>query len=203
MDYRQYWNQIREKQDELNSLISTYWNNFSSMGDWQFWVVFSLFAAPLILLYFTLDRRRIIEILFFGYTVHMLWAYFDIALGRNGYLIHTYFLTPVLPIASNMTASVLPVGFLLLYQYCTNKNKNFYLYTVLLSAVFAFGFATIEQYMGFVEFRQGMTRFYLFLIDVGVAYIAYWFTKLMLKVRDKSGNRNRELNFNPFKQKAR
>lgn len=203
MDYRQYWNQIYEKKDELNSLISNYWKNYSSWNDWQFWVVFSLLVIPLILLYFTVDRKRIFEVFFFGYTVHMLWSYIDIALGRGGYFIHTYFLTPLLPNAINVTASALPVIFLLLYQYCTNRNKNFYLYTILLSAVAAFGFATIERYLGFIELRKGMTQFYLFLFDLVVAYSAYWLTKLMLMIKDKKDKRNREFNLNLSKQKAR
>ncbi|MCY9658306.1 hypothetical protein P5G65_02210 [Paenibacillus chondroitinus] len=204
MDFKQYWNQILEKQEELNSQLSSYWSSFSDMGNWQFWVVTSLLVVPLLLVFFIVDRKRIFEIFFFGYTVHMIWTYIDIALGRTGHFTHKYFLTPVLPNALNITVSVLPVGFLLLYQYCTNKNKNFYLYTLLLSAMFAFGFATIEKYMGFVEFRKGTNQFHLFIIDVGIAYIAYWFTRLLLKVREKNNNWNRELNINnPFKKKAR
>ncbi|WP_100405541.1 hypothetical protein [Bacillus solitudinis] len=183
MNYQEYWTKINMKSDEINTLVTSYWNDYSHMGTWQFWLVASLTVAPLVLLYFTLDRSRMFEIFFFGYTVHMLWTYISIPLERYGYFVHTYFLTPLLPFALNITASALPVGFLLLYQYCTNSNKNFYLYVLLLSALFAFGFATIENYLGLVEIRKGMNQFYIFLIDVGVAYIAFWFTKLMLKCK--------------------
>jgi hypothetical protein len=179
----QYWKQIYEQKDKLNGLYSSYWDRYSDFGTWQFWIVVALLVAPLILLYFTVDRKRIFEIFFFGYTVHLFWTYIDIALGRNGYFTHKYFLTPVLPNATNMTASVLPVGFLLLYQYCTNHKKNFYLYSLVLSAVFAFGFASIEKYLGLVEFRHGMNQFYVFLIDIGIVYISCWFTKYMLKLK--------------------
>jgi hypothetical protein len=82
-----------------------------------------------------------------------------------------------------MTASALPVGFLLLYQYCLNHKKNFLVYTLLLSALFAFGFATIEALIGVLEFNKGINQFYLFLIDVGVTYTAYFLTKLVKKMR--------------------
>lgn len=108
--------------------------------------------APLIVLYFTVDQKRILQLFFFKYTVHMLWTYNDTGLK---YFVHTYFLKPILPNVINMTASALPVSFLLLYQYCMNKNKNFYLYTLGLSAVFSFGFATVESYMGLAEMRKG------------------------------------------------
>ncbi|MGG3564390.1 hypothetical protein ABES03_22635 [Neobacillus rhizosphaerae] len=185
MDYKQQWERIFEKKVELHSAYSSYWNQYSDFGNWQFWLVFVLFLFPLILLVFSVDRKRIFELFFFGYTVHILWAYTDIALGNSGFFVHKYFLLPVLPNATNVTASVLPVGFLLVYQYCTNHKKNFFLYTILFSAVFAFGFASIEKYLGLVDFRKGMNQFYLFLIDLVIVFIAFWITKLLLKVRDK------------------
>ncbi|WP_413303348.1 hypothetical protein AA0X95_25910 [Bacillus sp. 1P10SD] len=186
MDYKQQWERIVEQKVELHSAYSSYWNQYSNFGNWQFWLVLSLLLFPLILLVFTVDRKRIFEIFFFGYTVHILWAYLDIALGHRGFFVHKYFLLPVLPNATNVTASVLPVGFLLVYQYCTNHKKNFFLYTILLSAVFAFGFASSERYLGLVEFRMGMNQFYLFLIDLVIVFIAFWVTRLLLKVRNQA-----------------
>ncbi|WP_419955282.1 hypothetical protein ACN6MT_06970 [Neobacillus niacini] len=183
MKNSQFWNQIYQKNGEVNALYSDYWKEYSDLGTWQFWVVLALLIIPLIILWFTIDRKRIFELFFFGYTVHILWTYFDIALGRNGYFVHKYFLTSVLPNATNMTASVLPVGFLLVYQYCINKQKNFYLYIAILSACFAFIFASIEQYMEFVEFRKGMNQFYLFLIDLVIVFISYWLTKFILRLK--------------------
>ncbi|MBP3952216.1 hypothetical protein [Bacillus suaedae] len=184
MSYNEYWDQILTNTNEFHKLITSYWNDYSHMGTWQFWIVVSLLVLPLVLLFFTLDRNRLFEILFFGYTVHMLWTYANIPLERQGYFVHTYFLTPLLPFALNMTASALPVGYLLIYQYCTNQNKNFYLYTGILSAVFAFGFATVEKVVGLVTFAHGMNQLYLFLIDMIIAITAYWFTKFLLKCKE-------------------
>ncbi len=185
MDYSEYWEQMFAKGEELNALIHSYWNDYSGFGTWQFWSVVALVVMPLIILCFTVDKKRIFELFFFGYTVHLLWTYIDIAIERYGYFVHTHFLTPIYPFASNMTASVLPVSFLLLYQYCTSRNKNFYLYTLLLSAIFAFGLTTIEESLGLLEFRKGMNRFIIFLIDLGVVYFAFWFTKFILFVKDR------------------
>lgn len=185
MDFREYWERMHTKGEELNSLISSYWNDYSNMGTWQFWTVVALLVIPLVILYFTVDKKRIFELFFFGYTVHILWTYIDIVIERYGYFVHTYFLAPVFPFALNMTASALPVGFLLLYQYCTNTNKNFHLYALILSAAFAFGFASIEEGLGLLQFRKGMNQFYIFIIDVMIAYSAYWFTKIVLKIRER------------------
>ncbi|TXC89815.1 hypothetical protein FS935_15750 [Metabacillus litoralis] len=179
MEYSEYWDKIDSKKEELNSLISSYWDSYSHMGTWQFWTVVALLLFPLVILYFLVDRKRIFELFFFGYTVHVLWTYFEIALERLGLFVHTYFLTPIFPYALSMTASALPVGFLLVYQYCTNRNKNFYLYTLVLSAIFAFGFASVEDYLGLLSFDKGMNQFYLFLIDIVIVFISYRFTLIV------------------------
>ncbi len=183
MGYSEHWNKVFQINDELRRLMNTYWENYSSFGDWQFWLVLAVMLVPLVLVYFVVDRKRIFEIFFFGYTVHIVWTYIDIGLAKYNLFIHTYFLTPLFPAALSMTASALPVGYLLVYQYCTNHKKNFYLYALLLSAVFAFGFATIEEYLGLVEMRKGMNQFHIFLLDLAVVYPTYWFTKLIKKMK--------------------
>ncbi|MFZ4453881.1 hypothetical protein [Salibacterium aidingense] len=174
MSYREYWVEIQEKREELNSLISSYWSGYSNLGTWEFWLVLSLLVLPLFLLYF-IDRKRIFELFCFGYTVHLLWTYIDLILENQNYLIHTRFLTPLLPFALTVTTSLLPVGFLLLYQYCTNHKKNFYVYTVILSAIFVYVFMSLEKGIGLVEFERGMNQFYVLIIDISIAYISYWF----------------------------
>jgi hypothetical protein len=184
MSYKEYWNEISKQSGELNSLISSYWHDYSSLGTWQFWVVLSLLILPLVLLYFTVDRSQIFLLFFFGYTVHILWAYTDIILERYGYFVHTFFLAPVFPHAFNMTVSALPVGYLLTYQYCINHNKNFLVYSLFLGALFAFGIAPLEMLLGILKTGKGLNLFHIFLIDSVIAYIAYFFTKIIKRLSD-------------------
>ncbi|MCM3670631.1 hypothetical protein M3181_16835 [Mesobacillus maritimus] len=185
MSYQEYWNEVYRQSGKMNDLITSYWHEYSHLGTWQFWVVVIMLVGPLVLLYFTVDRTKIFHLFFFGYTVHILWAYTDIFLQRYTYFIHTFFIAPVFPYALSMTASALPVGFLLLYQYCLNTNKNFYFYSVILSTVFALIFAPLEHAMGFVEIRKGLNFFHLFLIDLVIAYAAYFFTALIRKLENQ------------------
>ncbi|MEH7097325.1 hypothetical protein [Neobacillus vireti] len=177
MDFTQYWDKINENKQELSSLYSSYWNKYSDLSTWLFWVELALLVVPLLLLFFVVDRKKLFEVLFFGYTVHMIWSYTQIALGRSTLFYHNYFLLPILPNASNVTASLLPVGYLLLYQYCSNRHKNFLIFAPLLSAVFTFGFASIEKYLGLISFQNRMNQFWLFLIGIVIAYISYRITK--------------------------
>ncbi|MBU8769699.1 hypothetical protein [Cytobacillus oceanisediminis] len=184
MSYSEYWEQIYSRSEKMNVLISSYWREYSGLGTWQFWAVLALMVLPLVIVYLSVDRTRIFEIFFFGYTVHILWTYADSFLERYSYFVHTYFLLPMFPYAMNMTASALPVGFLLIYQYCTNRNKSFLLYTILASAVFAFVFATVEEWAGMVHFNKGMNQFYIFLIDIAIAYAAYFLTMFVKRMSD-------------------
>jgi hypothetical protein len=88
VSYERYWGNIHEQSDKLQELLSSYWHQYSDFGNWQFWVVLASLVLPLVLLYFTVDRTRIFEVFFFGYTVHMLWAYIFLnasASERNKY----------------------------------------------------------------------------------------------------------------------
>ncbi|GGE43249.1 hypothetical protein GCM10011391_22590 [Pullulanibacillus camelliae] len=181
MTFNQYQHDIMEKEHALNMVLKDFWDQFSSWNTWQFWVILAVLIFPLVLLYFFMDRKRLFEIFFFGYTVHILWTYVDIFLETHNYMIHTYMLTWILPYALNLTTSFLPVGFLLLYQYCTNHRKNFYLFTIILSFIFSVILAPLEKYIGLVELRNHFHFYYVFFIDIGIAFIAYWFTLFLRK----------------------
>jgi hypothetical protein len=142
MSEKEYWNEINQLSVKVSSLMHSYWHKYSDWGNWQFWVLLFFLVAPLIVLLIKLDRRRTLEILFFGYTVHMLWTYTDLILIRQGYIDHNYFLMPFLPQGLGITSSLIPVSFMLLYQYCMIQEKPFILWTTGLSAILAFGFCT-------------------------------------------------------------
>ncbi|GAA0344155.1 hypothetical protein GCM10008967_38230 [Bacillus carboniphilus] len=122
------------------------------------------------------------HLFFFGYTVHLLWSYIDIVLERYSILIHSYFIAPIFPYAINMTASAIPVAYLLLYQHCINHNKNFFIYSLFLGAIIAFGLAPIEMFIGMMKMSKGMNLLFLFFIDVAIGYAAYFLTKLVSKM---------------------
>ncbi|CAG7616912.1 hypothetical protein PAESOLCIP111_01958 [Paenibacillus solanacearum] len=205
MNKQDYWNEIYARREEVSSLLSAYWHRYSHVGTWQFWVAVAMLTIPLIVLYFALDRKKIWEVLFFGYTIHMLWNYADTILELDNYFVHTYMLAPFLPFGISSTASFLPVAFLLVYQYCINHNKNFYLYALLMSCLFAFGFAVISKMIGILHVRKGMNQFHLLLIDVAVAYCSYWLTKLVMVMKNGKGSPGsrfiivKKLDFNKYR----
>ena len=183
MDKNLFWEEFYKNREELNSSLISYWKEFSFIDSWQFWFALGLLIIPLIILFFVVDRSRLFEILFFGFSVHMLWTYIETILGSTSLFVHQYFIIPLLPFALSLNSSVLPVGFILVYQYCLNHNKNFYLYTIIVSAIFSYGFASIELLLGLIDFNGGMNLFYVFLIDLVVVFLSFWLTKFLKKLR--------------------
>jgi hypothetical protein len=182
MTVNNYWKEINIASEKVQILINSYWKEHSDWGNWEFWFTLFSLVFPLFILWIKLDRKRIFEILFYGYSVHVLWTYSDIALIRGGFIDHHYFITPFIPQALGITSSLLPVGFMLVYQYCTNKNKSFILGMAILSAIYAFGFAAVEQYLNFISLYKGFTVVHIFFIDIAIASIAYGMTRFFLKV---------------------
>lgn len=181
MSGKQYWYEINKASEKVTSLMHSYWEQYSDWGNWQFWIILFFLLAPMIVLLIKLDRKRSLEILFLGYTVHMLWTYSDLALIRKGFIDHNYFLVPFLPQGLDITASLLPVSFIFMYQYCIKHDKNFIVGATGLSAVMAFGFAPIEKAIGLISMEKGFTVFHLFFLDIVISVIAYGMTRFFIK----------------------
>ncbi|GAB3042805.1 hypothetical protein [Virgibacillus ainsalahensis] len=184
MNEHQLYQEIFKVREQLSNLYSEYWSLYSGMDTWYFWVNIASVLLPLIFLYFVIDRKRLFEISFFGFTIHILWMNVDTILAEQNFLIHPHTLTPLTTSGITVTAVLLPVTFMLLYQHCTNKGKNFYFYAVIASVIFAFGLGGLSSIFGLLEFHKGMNLTYLLFIDVGIAFLSLWFTKLFLKIKN-------------------
>ncbi|UJL47276.1 hypothetical protein KFZ58_05025 [Virgibacillus sp. NKC19-16] len=183
MSEAQMYQRIYELREQLSDAYSNYWNLYSDMSTWFFWFNLASVVIPFIILYFAIDRERLFEISFYGYTVHVLWSNVDNFLTAQNYLSHPHTLTGFIPAGVTVTAVVLPVTFMLLYQYCTNKGKNFYLYAIVASFIFGCGFGGISMIVDLLRMHNGMNLFYLFLIDIVVAFLALWMTRLFFKIK--------------------
>ncbi|MBP3952379.1 hypothetical protein [Bacillus suaedae] len=171
---------INNLEDDLTKAINQYWKAFSSFDTWQFWLACLMLVLPLIAFYFFVDRKKLFIICFFGYTYHVFLSYFDAFMNRHNFWEYPYFLFPFLTSNIAIDAALLPVSYLLLYQYVINNNKNFYLYSLLLSLLFAFAFAGALQLLGLFRLTNGMNNFYLLLVDYGLALLSYWLTSIFI-----------------------
>lgn len=184
MTEKELYYQIYEKKEQLASLLENHWQLYSNMSTWFFWANLLTFVVPLIILYFLVDRKRIFEISFFGYSIHIIWVTIDGFLTDNNYFNHPHSLSYVLPEGITVTAVLFPVVFMLIYQYCTNNDKNFYIYSIIGAFIFAFGYGSFAVAVEMLRMHEGMNLIYLFIIDAVVVLIAFGMTNLFHKIKN-------------------
>ncbi|MBT2218637.1 hypothetical protein KK120_23025 [Virgibacillus dakarensis] len=185
MNEEQLYHKIYETKEDLQNLIGQYWHQFSGLDTWYFWFNVASVIIPLVILYIVIDKQRLFEICFYGYTAHVLWLNIDSALSAGNFFVYPHSLTYLIPTGINITAVVFPITFMLIYQYCTNNRKNFYLYSIIGTIIFTYGFASFCLAVELVKMDKGMNVTYLFLIDTAVVFISFWFTKLFIWIKKK------------------
>ncbi|KKK36714.1 hypothetical protein WQ57_17795 [Mesobacillus campisalis] len=166
--------QIRKAEIVQNERWVEYWSHYSHYFTWQFWVVLSLFVIPLILVVLFIDRRKIFLLGFYGYSVHVFFGYTDIFGVNNGYWTYPYKLIPILPASITLDASLVPVIYMLFYQYLLNHGKNYYLWMLGLCLTLAYVMKPLMVGLGLFHFG-GKENFF-------VLFLGYAFTALIAKI---------------------
>jgi hypothetical protein len=162
---QEYLNKTRTMAEELSQFQKEYWQLFTDIGTWQFWVVLMSLILPLIVLFVSIDKDKALLLGFFGLNYHIWFAYVNTIGISLGVWEYPYKLVYFLP-SFALDASLVPVSFMLLYQWTLNHKKNIYLYSILLSAIFAFIVKPIMVYFHFFHMFKGLNYFHLFLFYV-------------------------------------
>lgn len=180
---------LKEIQENQTEMWTSYWQQYSDFATWPFWVLAALFVLPLIVLLFRIDKRKALLLGFYGYNVHVFFTYVD-AIGANMVKwFYPYKIFPVLASSVSLDVSLVPVAYMLMYQFTLNRHKNYYLFMLLLSAIFAFAFKPFLVAIGLFEMSKGTNYFTLFIGYVVVGLIAKWITNVFVYLEKKALNR--------------
>ena len=139
----------------------------------------AILVIPLIILAFKIDKSKIFLIGFFGYSVHVIFAYIDIFGMNIGLWNYPFQVIPALPSIS-IDSSIVPVSFMLIYQWTLNHNKNFYLYSIIVAGIFSFIFKPLLVALGLFRMYGVINYFYLFVCYVAVVLAAKLITNIFL-----------------------
>lgn len=182
---------INEMLENSSDAVNHYWISYSNPSTWQFWVLLALLLLPLIALPFLLDRRKALLIGFYGFNIHVWFHYCDLYTSTHGFTDFPYKVFPFLPVSLTLDTSLVPVTFMLVYQWTLNNNKNFYIYTALFCAFMAF--LVKPAFVAFELFRihNAMNYFYLFVLYLLIALISKLITNIFLHFeKDKQAKRD-------------
>jgi hypothetical protein len=169
---------IRKAEIQQSERWISYWFDYSHLHTWQFWIVLAMFIVPLIVLLLFIDRRKIFHLGFYGYGVHVFMVITDSIGVTRGWWTYPYKILPGIPSNVAQDSSFVPVVYILLYQYTLNRNKNYYLWLLLLSLVFAFFIKPLLLGIGLFRFGGKENFFLLFIFYIIVGLIAKWLTDL-------------------------
>lgn len=172
--------QIIKAEVEQNNRIFEYWQEFSNFSHWQVWVVLAMFVIPLIILILFIDRKNVFHLGFYGYSVHVFFAYTDIVGTEKGIWFYPYKLLPLLPSNFTLDASLVPVIYMLYYQYILNRGKNYYLWMLPLCFLLAFIMKPLMVGLGLFHFSGKENFWLLFAGYVFVALISKWITDFFI-----------------------
>ncbi|WP_274363598.1 CBO0543 family protein [Paenibacillus thermotolerans] len=187
-EQRRALDRIVDLQIEHTNLWNDYWNRYSGFQTWPFWVHAAMTIVPLIVLFFAIDKRRALQIGFYGFNVHAWYAYLDVLGVKYGLWEYPYQLYAPMPITLSLDTSFVPVAYMLAYQWTITRQKNYYLYVGLLSAAFAFGFKPIYSYFDFILLMRGTNYFTLFAGYVVIMLLSKWITNLFVYWAEKKEN---------------
>jgi hypothetical protein len=191
MSKEQHLQEINKLDTNLMELILEFWIQYGHFGTWQYWITLVSLILPLIITFLLIDRKKIFQIAFFGYSFHMMIVYLDVFLSRFNYWDHPYHLIPYVPLSIAVDGALVPVTFMLAYQYAINHNKNFYLVT-LITAIAVTSMAWVWTLLDLLQLDNGMNLLHIYLLDVVMATIAYWATNFFLRLHKKGSNHREE-----------
>nr|WP_281378816.1 CBO0543 family protein [Paenibacillus phyllosphaerae] len=134
-----------------------------------------------------MDRRKAFLLGFFGLNVHIWFSYIDTYGVEHGAWGYPFKIMPYLPESITLDTSLVPVSFMLLYQWCLHRRWNFYWCGAGLCAAYAFGLKPIFVQMDLFRMYKGMNFFYLYLLYLLVFALAIGFTALFIAL-NKHGN---------------
>ncbi|RVT62592.1 CBO0543 family protein [Niallia taxi] len=168
------------RKENTDSLIN-YWIEYSNPLTWQFWVLVAILLVPLAILYIKIDKSKVFLIGFYGYSVHVFFTFIDVYGINSGYWHYPYQVFPALPSIS-LDTSMVPVAFMLVYQWTLNNHKNYYLYTIITAAIFAFILKPLLVSIDLFKMYGKINYFHLFIGYIAVLLIAKVITWLFLKL---------------------
>jgi hypothetical protein len=157
-----------------------YWREFSSFNTWQFWLLVFLFIIPLVIVYLKIDRKRALQIGFYGFNIHVWLSYIDRYGTYHGYWGYPYQMIIQFPNIIVLDSSLVPVLFMFVYQWTIKNGKSFYIYTTLLCFFLAFIFRPIMHRVNLIEFYNGANYLHFFIGYLVIMVLSKFITEVFI-----------------------
>ncbi|MET3695801.1 hypothetical protein SAMN05877753_102669 [Bacillus oleivorans] len=125
----------------------------SSLFTLNWWILVFSFIIPWIIFFIVLDRKRSLQIWCFGLTVIIITSFADDLGGEIGAWIYPIKFVPFGLLAFPFDFCIIPVTFMLLYQYLI-KWKSYIIALFITASIFSFIGEPISVLLGFVTYLK-------------------------------------------------
>ncbi|RCX18395.1 hypothetical protein DFR58_105159 [Anaerobacterium chartisolvens] len=136
MSESESFQKLLELQDKVVELQTEHWLKFEIFTA-QFWLLVAMLILPWFIWWRFADKKRLAEILIYGLLVETVAAFLDeLGCQLNLWEYH-YDIEPLFPRLISMNFTMLPIGYMLIYQYFT-RWKPFIWASLVTSVLFSF-----------------------------------------------------------------
>lgn len=180
----QQFDNIVKMGKEAQHALNDYWLELALYTSLEYWLMVSFLIIPLVYLFFKIDKSQIFFMGFYGYSVHVIFGYIDLYAKNSGFLNYPFPVFPMLP-GLSLDSSLVPVTFMLVYQWTLKQKKNYYLYMAITSGFLSFIFKPILAALGLIRLYGNTNYLYLFIGYLIVITIAKLFTDVFLWMEKK------------------
>ncbi len=140
---------VHAMQVKLNTLRQQHWMNVE-LFSFQWWFLAILMIVPWIIWWRLIDKKRLQEILLYGFFVIVLSTILD-DIGSHILLWDYHInLTPLVHQLGPINLSVLPISLMAIYQYCSTW-KSFFIWNIFLAAGGSFIVEPLFKWMDIYE----------------------------------------------------
>lgn len=175
--------QIAEMMRQLSEARIANWLD-DKIGSWRWWVLVGVLIMPWFIWYKLVDKKKLPEISLFGLVVMV----FTITLDEFGFAAclwnYPIEVIPIFPRLTSADYTVVPVVYMLLYQYFPTW-KSFFWGLITISTVFSFIAEPLLVYFGFYIIIKWLF-WYSFIIYIVMGLLSRWIAR---KIFDIASNR--------------
>jgi hypothetical protein len=178
------FDKIVEMGKEGQKALNEYWLDYALYTSFEYWLMVLFLIGPLVILLLKINKEKLFQILFYGYSVHISFGYLDL-FGRNmGYWNYPFPVIPALP-GISLDSSLIPIIFIFVYQYTLGRNKKYYLYATMTSIALSFVFKPILVGLKLFRMYGSINYLHLFLSYVFVFIVAKLMTDLFIWIKKR------------------
>jgi hypothetical protein len=154
------------------------------VGTWRWWFLVALLVIPWITWFKVVDKKKFIELSLFGLITILVTNILDELGFELSLWNYPLEIIPMFPRLISIDYAILPIIYMLLYQYFPNWKNLFWAMTIA-SAFFSF---IIEPLMVFLGFYQLLTwkHYYSYPIYIVLALVCKWLTRIIIDMENKA-----------------